>query len=72
MSHVTLQSYRVHFGRVRAALPGHEAHRTVKEGAVELAAAYQRSGLTKRDFKRRYTRLPARRADDTLQPWASL
>jgi nucleoside-diphosphate-sugar epimerase len=69
------RSYRVDFGRIRAALTDYEARRTVKEGAVELAAAYQRFGLTGHDFQRRFTRLAwlsDRRADggidDTLRP----
>jgi nucleoside-diphosphate-sugar epimerase len=69
------RSYRVDFRRMRAALPGVEARRTVKEGAVELADAYQRHGLTQRDFDRRFTRLARlsdRRTggsiDDTLRP----
>jgi len=69
------RSYRVNFGRIRAALPGYHARWMVKAGAVELAAAYQQYGLTRHDFERRFTRLARladRRADgsvdDTLRP----
>ncbi|WP_084773851.1 NAD-dependent epimerase/dehydratase family protein [Nonomuraea candida] len=56
------RSYRVDFSRIRQALPGCEARRTVKEGAVELIDAYRRHGLTAPAFERRFTRL-ARLAD---------
>ncbi|SEG73667.1 Nucleoside-diphosphate-sugar epimerase [Nonomuraea solani] len=56
------RSYRVDFSRLRAALPGCEARRSVKEGAVELIDAYRRHGLTREAFERRFTRL-ARLAD---------
>jgi len=69
------RSYRVNFGRIRAALPGYHARWMVKAGAVELAAAYQQYHLTLRDFERRFTRLARlsdRRAagsvDDALRP----
>ncbi|MFF4774467.1 NAD-dependent epimerase/dehydratase family protein [Microtetraspora fusca] len=51
------RSYRVDFSRVRAALPGYEARRTVKDGAVELIDAYRGFGLTREAFDRRFTRL---------------
>ncbi|WP_433513276.1 NAD-dependent epimerase/dehydratase family protein [Nonomuraea sp. CA-143628] len=51
------RSYRVDFSRIRAALPGYEARRSVKEGALELIDAYRRHGLTREDFERRFTRL---------------
>ena len=51
------RSYRVDFRAVRAALPGYEAAWTVKAGAIELAEAYQKYGLTKPDFERKFTRL---------------
>jgi len=51
------RSYRVDFGRIRAALPDYHARWMVKDGAVELAAAYQRYGLTERAFRERFTRL---------------
>ncbi|MQA59924.1 MAG: NAD-dependent epimerase/dehydratase family protein [Actinophytocola sp.] len=51
------RSYRVDFARIRAALPAYAARWTVKAGAVELAEAYERYGLTRRDFERRFTRL---------------
>jgi nucleoside-diphosphate-sugar epimerase len=63
------RSYRVDFARIRAAMPDFHADWTVKAGAVELIDAYQRFGLTKVDFDRRYTRLARlsdRRAEDTL------
>src|SRR5690606_10883256 len=65
------RSYRVDFSRIRAALPGFHARWTVKEGAVELAAAYRRHGLTADGFERRFTRLARladRRADGTVDP----
>lgn len=69
------RSYRVDFSRIRAAVPSFEAVWTVKAGAVELAEAYQRFGLTEHDFTRRFTRLArlydrrdAGTLDDTLRP----
>jgi nucleoside-diphosphate-sugar epimerase len=69
------RSYRVDFSRIRAALPDFHPVWTVKAGAVELIEAYQRFGLTRRDFDRRYTRLAwltdrraAEALDDTLRP----
>lgn len=69
------RSYRVDFRRIRAAMPSFEAVWTVKAGAVELADAYQRFGLTEDAFKRRFTRLArlsdrrdAGTLDDTLRP----
>jgi nucleoside-diphosphate-sugar epimerase len=63
------RSYRVDFSAIRAALPGFEARWTVADGAAELADAYQRHGLTEKDFERRFTRLAwlsDRRADGTV------
>nr|BFE85730.1 hypothetical protein GCM10020093_083310 [Planobispora longispora] len=51
------RSYRVDFARIRAALPEHQPRWTVKAGAVELADAYERHGLTRESFERRFTRL---------------
>ncbi|GAA2997339.1 SDR family oxidoreductase [Streptosporangium longisporum] len=51
------RSYRVDFSRIRAALPGYRTRWTVKAGAVELADAYRRYGLTSDDFHHRFTRL---------------
>jgi nucleoside-diphosphate-sugar epimerase len=51
------RSYRVGFAKIRAALPGYEARRSVKEGALELIDAYRRHGLTREGFERRFTRL---------------
>lgn len=69
------RSYRVDFSRIRAALPGYQAHWTVKEGAVELVEAYRRFGLTEQDFQHRFTRLARLSArcaegsvDDALRP----
>lgn len=69
------RSYRVDFRRIRAALPGYDARRTIKEGAIELAGAYLRFDLSEADFQHRFTRLAQlahRRADgsidDTLRP----
>jgi nucleoside-diphosphate-sugar epimerase len=56
------RSYRVDFSRIRQALPGYEATWTVEAGAAELVAAYERHGLDKHAFERRFTRL-ARLAD---------
>ncbi|GDY32498.1 NAD-dependent epimerase/dehydratase family protein [Gandjariella thermophila] len=68
------RSYRVDFSRFRAAVPGFDCEWTVKQGALELADAYQRHGLTQRDFERRFTRLAwlrerseAGAVDDTLR-----
>ncbi|MFC0438619.1 NAD(P)-dependent oxidoreductase [Kutzneria buriramensis] len=58
------RSYRVDFSRIRAALPDYHAAWSVKDGAVELYAAYQKFGLTEHDFKQRFTRL-ARLSDRT-------
>jgi nucleoside-diphosphate-sugar epimerase len=63
------RSYRVNFGRLRAALPGFHAGWMIKAGALELAAAYQQYGLTRHDFERRFTRLARlsdRRAAGTI------
>lgn len=69
------RSYRVDFSRIRAAMPSFEAVWTVKAGAIELADAYQRYGLTEHDFNRRFTRLArlsdrkdAGTLDGTLRP----
>ena len=51
------RSYRVDFSRIRAAMPDFHAAWSVKDGAVELYAAYQKFGLTEQDFKQRFTRL---------------
>ena len=69
------RSYRVDFAKIRAALPGYEARRSVKEGALELIDAYRRHGLTREGFERRFTRLArlsdrqaAGTVDDRLMP----
>ncbi|MFJ2766276.1 NAD-dependent epimerase/dehydratase family protein [Streptomyces sp. NPDC087300] len=68
------RSYRVDFARFRAAIPGFACEWTVKRGALELAEAYQKHGLTKESFEQRFTRLAVLRAgsesgavDDTLR-----
>ncbi|ARX88566.1 MULTISPECIES: NAD-dependent epimerase/dehydratase family protein [Streptomyces] len=68
------RSYRVDFSRFRDAIPGFDCEWTVKRGALELADAYQKFGLTREDFERRFTRLAVLRAaseagavDDTLR-----
>ncbi|WP_405651804.1 NAD-dependent epimerase/dehydratase family protein [Streptomyces sp. RK9] len=68
------RSYRVDFSRFRDAIPGFDCEWTVKRGALELAEAYQKFGLTREDFEQRFTRLAVLRAaseagavDDTLR-----
>ncbi|SEC25577.1 NAD(P)-dependent oxidoreductase [Streptomyces sp. TLI_105] len=68
------RSYRVDFSRFRSAIPGFDCEWTVKRGALELADAYRKHGLTREDFERRFTRLAVLRAasdtgavDDTLR-----
>ncbi|MFI5664028.1 NAD-dependent epimerase/dehydratase family protein [Streptomyces sp. NPDC051684] len=68
------RSYRVDFARFRAAIPGFDCEWTVKRGALELAEAYRKFGLTKDAFDHRFTRLAVLRAasetgavDDTLR-----
>ncbi|MFD7552007.1 NAD-dependent epimerase/dehydratase family protein [Streptomyces sp. NPDC059578] len=68
------RSYRVDFARFRAAIPGFDCEWTVKQGALELADAYRKHGLTREGFERRFTRLAVLRAasdagtvDDTLR-----
>lgn len=65
------RSYRVDFSRLRAALDGFGPQWTVKAGAVELASAYQRFGLTEWDVDHQFTRLArlaGRRAAGTIDP----
>ncbi|MFZ3554523.1 NAD-dependent epimerase/dehydratase family protein [Streptomyces sp. BH055] len=68
------RSYRVDFARFRSAIPGFDCEWTVKRGALELAEAYRKFGLTKDAFDNRFTRLAVLRAaseagsvDDTLR-----
>ncbi|MFZ3573393.1 NAD-dependent epimerase/dehydratase family protein [Streptomyces sp. BH097] len=68
------RSYRVDFARFRSAIPGFDCEWTVKRGALELADAYRKFGLTKDAFDNRFTRLAVLRAasesgsvDDTLR-----
>jgi nucleoside-diphosphate-sugar epimerase len=51
------RSYRVDFSRFRAAIPGFDCEWSIKDGALELAEAYQKHGLTRETFDRRFTRL---------------
>lgn len=51
------RSYRVDFSAIRRALPEFTPTWTVAAGAAELAAEYQRAGLTQHDFDNRFTRL---------------
>jgi nucleoside-diphosphate-sugar epimerase len=51
------RSYRVDFSRFRAAIPGFDCEWSIKDGALELAEAYQEHGLTRETFERRFTRL---------------
>jgi nucleoside-diphosphate-sugar epimerase len=63
------RSYRVDFARFRAAIPSFRARWRIPDGAVELAQAYRRFGLSRRDFDRRFTRLARisdRMANSTL------
>ncbi|MFD5820101.1 NAD-dependent epimerase/dehydratase family protein [Streptomyces sp. NPDC127038] len=68
------RSYRVDFSRFRSAIPGFDCEWTVKRGALELADAYRKHGLTRENFEQRFTRLAVLRAaseagtvDDTLR-----
>jgi nucleoside-diphosphate-sugar epimerase len=68
------RSYRVDFSRFRRAVPGFDCRWSVREGAVELAEAFQRFGLSSADFENRFTRLAwlraqaeAGRIDQTLR-----
>jgi nucleoside-diphosphate-sugar epimerase len=51
------RSYRVDFSRFRAAIPGFDCEWSIKDGALELAEAYQKHGLTRETFDHRFTRL---------------
>jgi nucleoside-diphosphate-sugar epimerase len=51
------RSYRVDFSRFRAAVPGFDCEWSIKDGALELAEAYQKHGLTRETFDQRFTRL---------------
>ena len=51
------RSYRVSFAKITEALPEYRPQWTVLGGAVELADAYRRHGLTLEAFTRRFTRL---------------
>jgi nucleoside-diphosphate-sugar epimerase len=68
------RSYRVDFSRFRAAVPGFDCAWSIKDGALELAEAYQKHNLTRETFERRFTRLAwlkdrteAGAVDDTLR-----
>jgi nucleoside-diphosphate-sugar epimerase len=63
------RSYRVDFSRFRAAIPGFDCEWSIKDGALELSEAYQKHGLTRETFERRFTRLAwlkDRSADGTV------
>ena len=63
------RSYRVDFARFRSAIPGFDCEWSIKDGALELAEAYQKHGLTRETFERRFTRLAwlkDRSADGTV------
>jgi nucleoside-diphosphate-sugar epimerase len=51
------RSYRVDFSRFRTAIPGFDCEWSIKDGALELAEAYQKHGLTRETFDHRFTRL---------------
>ncbi|MBP2473940.1 nucleoside-diphosphate-sugar epimerase [Crossiella equi] len=51
------RSYRVSFAKITEVLPEYRPQWTVLGGAVELADAYRRHGLTQEAFTRRFTRL---------------
>ncbi len=52
------RSYRVDFSKVGRVLPAFRPQWTARKGAVELAEAYTRHGLTSAGFTSRYQRLP--------------
>lgn len=51
------RSYRVDFSLLRATLPTVRVHRSILDGARELAAAYRRYGLTQEAFDQSFVRL---------------
>jgi nucleoside-diphosphate-sugar epimerase len=51
------RSYRVDFSRFREAIPGFDCEWSIKDGALELAQAYQKYDMTREKFERRFTRL---------------
>jgi nucleoside-diphosphate-sugar epimerase len=51
------RSYRVDFSRFREAIPGFDCTWSIKDGALELAEAYQKHDMTREKFERRFTRL---------------
>jgi len=51
------RSYRVDFSRLTRAVPAYQPKWTMREGAEELYAAYQKYGLTAEDFHNRFVRL---------------
>jgi hypothetical protein len=69
------RSYRVDFGKLGRTFPNFATEWTARQGAVELADAYRREGLTLEEFEGdRFVRLrrlrslvDARQLDDTLR-----
>jgi nucleoside-diphosphate-sugar epimerase len=51
------RSYRVDFSLLRETLPTVRVHRSIADGARELAAAYREHGMTKEAFDERFVRL---------------
>jgi len=51
------RSYRVDFSLLRETLPNVRVHRSIADGARELAAAYREHGMTQRAFDERFVRL---------------
>jgi nucleoside-diphosphate-sugar epimerase len=69
------RSYRVDFSRARQAMPAFRCAWSVRDGAVELAEAYRRGGLTRHGFEDRFVRLARLRdrmaagsLDDAMRP----
>jgi len=51
------RSYRVDFSLLRETLPNVRVHRSIADGARELAAAYREHGMTQRAFDETFVRL---------------
>ncbi|MGI8882336.1 MAG: NAD-dependent epimerase/dehydratase family protein [Jatrophihabitans sp.] len=51
------RSYRVDFSRLTRAVPAYRARWTMREGAEEIYAAYQKYGLSADDFHNKFVRL---------------
>lgn len=63
------RSYRVSFAKITEVLPEYRPQWTVLGGAVELADAYRRHGLTQEAFTRRFTGWPACPTAGTRARW---